>query len=311
MSTALLLDAKLIENGILLDSQVEANNKFQKIKPSYETEVKKVNELKEKLSRLQKKFTKSNKKQKAKAGKKLQDCKQKVKAAKKKFESCKIVKEFNGARESLIRVPGIYMSQLKTSFENMKLSWSKIKGGSFEGNECYKLLRSLKEISSNLLKPKVHYKGTKSISVGNSCTRSLFDEWTRLRVAEFSFTCRIRSLCLHEIIRIENLQGAAMRLESALFATKVPYMSSHYRVHILQRIKRYGDILARDSTTELLNQVNLRLERKTEKFYQFTEKVNEQFRSQLTALSTIDPPKLRGKGDVVRKSGPEAVIDEV
>ena len=102
-----------------------------------------------------------------------------------------------------------------------------------------------------------------------------------------------------------------MRLESALFATEVPYMSSNYRVHIVQRIKRYGDILARDSTTELLNQVNLRLERKTEKFYQFTQKVNEQFRNQLTTLSTIDPPKLRGKGDVVRKSGPEAVIDEL
>ena len=63
-----------------------------------------------------------------------------------------------------------------------------------------------------------------------------------------------------------------MRLESALYATEVPYMGSHYRVHILQRIKRYVDIQARDSTTELLNQVNLRLERENEKFYQFTQK---------------------------------------
>ena len=66
MSTALLLDATLIENGILLDSQDEANNKLKNIKPNYETEVKKVIELNEKLLRLQKKFTKSTKKQKQK-----------------------------------------------------------------------------------------------------------------------------------------------------------------------------------------------------------------------------------------------------
>ena len=65
-----------------------------------------------------------------------------------------------------------------------------------------------------------------------------------------------------------------MGLESALYASEVQYMSSHYRVHILQRIKRYGDIVARDSTVELLNQVNFRRERKTEKFYQFTQKAN-------------------------------------
>ena len=63
-----------------------------------------------------------------------------------------------------------------------------------------------------------------------------------------------------------------MRLESALYATEVPYMGSHYRVHILQRIKRFVDLQARDSTTKLLNQVNLRLERENEKFYQFTQK---------------------------------------
>ena len=67
-----------------------------------------------------------------------------------------------------------------------------------------------------------------------------------------------------------------------------------YRVHILQRINRYGDILAGNFTTELLNEVYLRRKPKTEKLHQFKQKANGQFRSQISSLTTIDQPKLRG-----------------
>ena len=129
--------------------------------------------------------------------------------------------------------------------------------------------------------------------LGSEAVLHLFLEWVKLRRAEFSLTCKIRSLCVHERARVENLQGAAMRVESSLFAAEIPYMSSHYRTHVLHRLKMHGDILARDSTSELLNQENLRRERQSNNFYNFGRKAQEQWRTQLTRLGIRKPPQLR------------------
>ena len=92
---------------------------------------------------------------------------------------------------------------------------------------------------------------------------------------------------------MENLQGAAMRVESSLFAEEIPYMSSHYRTHVLQRLKLQSDLLARDSTAELLIRENLRQERKSNNFFNFARKVQEEWRTQLTRLGIRKPPPLR------------------
>ena len=133
----------------------------------------------------------------------------------------------------------------------------------------------------------------KYIRLENSCVGSPFDEWTRLRAAEFSLTCRIQSLCPHEINQIEHLQGAAMRLEFALYATEILYtrFATEYTSY---KESKDRDIIAGNSTTELLNQVYLRRKPKREKLHQFKQKAMEQFGSQITTLTIIYQPNLRG-----------------
>ena len=132
----------------------------------------------------------------------------------------------------------------------------------FQGSDCYKILKHAKSIAEVLLKPQQ----VSGIELGSEAVLHLFLEWVKLRRAEFSLTCKIRSLCVHERARVENLQVTALRIQSSLFAEEIPYMSSHYRTHVLERLKTRGDILARDSTSELLNQENLRRERKANNF---------------------------------------------
>ena len=92
---------------------------------------------------------------------------------------------------------------------------------------------------------------------------------------------------MHERARVENLQGAAMGVESSFFEAE------HYRTHVLHRSKMHGNVLARDSTSELLNQENLRRERQSNNFNNFGRKAQEQWRTQLTRLGIRKPPQLR------------------
>ena len=69
-----------------------------------------------------------------------------------------------------------------------------------------------------------------------------------------------------------------MRVEAALFPTHMPYDSSHYRVHILDRIKNHGDLIASERLTERLNQQMIKLLNRTARLrshYQKAKKINQ------------------------------------
>ena len=85
---------------------------------------------------------------------------------------------------------------------------------------------------------------------------------------EFAITCKPRNLCWHDILKLEMLLGAAMRVEVQFFPNCVPLDSTHYRVHLVENLKTGCGIVNSDRFTERAHrpviEINRRLRRMRE-----------------------------------------------
>ena len=130
------------------------------------------------------------------------------------------------------------------------------------------------------------------LEIGDSMILSA-KEYQKMRQKEFNLTCRQRSFCHHEINDVENFNGSASRLESILYPDQIMLMSSHYRAHLVETLIANRELIARDSTTEFLNQRALRRERATKYARSFPEKANQINQRQHTEATAMDFRNLR------------------
>ena len=105
---------------------------------------------------------------------------------------------------------------------------------------------------------------------------------------ELNLTCHQRSFCHHEIDQIEVLNGAASRLEPQVYSDQVMLMSSHFRDHLIENLKRKKEPIARDSLTEYMNQKALKLENSTKYARSFKEKAAQMNQRRQTEATAVD-----------------------
>ena len=110
---------------------------------------------------------------------------------------------------------------------------SKKKGVSLEGRETYNLLKSQK-VMELIFEPRNYGK----VTVGDPALLNLATEYSRLRYIELNLTCNQRSFCNHEIGKIEVFNGAASRLEPQVYSNQIMLMSTHFREHIKESLKK-------------------------------------------------------------------------
>ena len=126
------------------------------------------------------------------------------------------------------------------------------------------------------------------VKLGDPMLLSLANEYSRLRYKELSLTCYQRSFCQHEITKIEVYNGAASRLESKVYSDQVMLMSSHFREHLIESLKRKKELIARDSLTEFMNQKALKLEKSTRYARSFIEKAAQMNQRRQNEAIAID-----------------------
>ena len=120
---------------------------------------------------------------------------------------------------------------------------------------------------------------------GEQALPTLAEEYARCRYKELGLTCYQRSFCHHEIDNIEIFNGAASRLEPYLYSDQIMLMSSHFRDHVVESLKRKKELIARDSLTEYMNQRALKLENSTKYARSFPEKVAQMNRRHTNATA--------------------------
>ena len=113
------------------------------------------------------------------------------------------------------------------------------------------------------------------VTVGDPVLLNLATEYSRLRYKELNLTYNQRSFCNHEIGKIEVLNGAASRLEPQVYSDQIMLMSTHFREHIIESLKRKKELIARDSLTEYMNQRALKIENKTKYARSFNGKATQ------------------------------------
>ena len=157
---ARLIDAHLLENGVVHKTQQNLYNEFKKILPAYRNSK---NEFKEELSKITKKiyfaenrvskaktavkvFLKGSeaaqkaRQNRAKQNQKLRVLKRQKVALRSKFENAAYSKKIKKLRQNLLKIPG----PRETKFLKLGVKESMEKGGSLGGRESNKVLKSNK-----------------------------------------------------------------------------------------------------------------------------------------------------------------------
>ena len=296
-----LMDAHLLENKVVEKNQQQAFNKYTDTLSPYESQKKILLssslEIKNQISKLEQDIKKANeniskckpgkitestrraKKRRTKKRKKLVESKRKLRKEELKFETSAPVKKFKKARLELLTIHG----PMQTQFVKLGFVSSKKKGCSLEGRETYNLLKS-----KNVMKVIFGCKTLGGVHFGDQALLTLAEEYARCRYKELGLTCYQRSFCHHEIDNIEIFNGAASRLEPYLYSDQIMLMSSHFRDHVVESLKRKKELIARDSLTEYMNQRALKLEKTTKYARSFPEKVAQMNQQRHTHATAID-----------------------
>ena len=176
-----------------------------------------------------------------------------------KFENAAYSKKNKELRQNLLKIPG----PRETKFLKLGVKESMEKGGSLGGRDSNKVLKSNK-IMKVIFEREI-YKNDKGefIIVGDSAILKMAQEYLMLRKTELSLTCHQRSFCDHEISKIEICNSSASRLEAPLYSDQIMLMSTHFREHLIETLIKNKELIARDLTTEFLNQRQMRREKAT------------------------------------------------
>ena len=182
---------------------------------------------------------------KKRAVEKLAKAKKKLSILNSKFENSNLSKKFNKIRNKLLNIPG----PKEAAFLKLGFRYTNKKGGSLDGKTSYDVLKS-----DHVMKVVAGQEIFNFVEIGDSTILNIAKEYQKMRRKEFNLTCRQRSFCHHEINDVENFNGSASRLESILYPDQIMLMSSHYRAHLVETLIANRELIARDSTTEFLNQ---------------------------------------------------------
>ena len=176
-----------------------------------------------------------------------------------KFENAATSKKIKRVRQNLLKILG----PRETKFLNPGVKESMEKDGSLGERESNKVLKSNKVMK--VIFEREFYKNPegKFIIAGDSAILRIAQEYLRLRKTELSLTCHQRSFCNHEISKIKICSGSASRLEASLYSEQIILMSTHFREHLIETLIKNKELIARDSTTEFLNQRQMKRETAT------------------------------------------------
>ena len=169
------------------------------------------------------------------------------------------------------------------AFLKLGFKYTNKKGGSLDGRTSHDVLKS-KHLMKIVASPKTFNR----VEIGDSMVLSIAKEYQKMRQKEFNITSRQRSFCHHEIAAVENFNGSTSRLESVLYSDQIVLMSSHYRTHLVETLIANRELIARDSTTEFLNQRALRRERATKYARSFKDKAHQMNQRQHTESTAVD-----------------------
>ena len=299
-----LIDAHLLEEGIVQKTQQTLYNEFKKVFPAYQNNK---NQFSDDLSKIQekinlaemrvskakaavKKFPKGDRseagkrarKKRSRQNQKLKLLKRQRGALQSKFENAATSKKMKKVSQNLLKIPG----PRETKFLKLGVKQSMEKGGSLGGRESNKVLKS-NTIMKVIFEQKF-YKNPegKFIIVGNSTILKMAQEYLRLRKTELSLTCHQRSFCDHEISKIKICNASASRLEAPLYSDQIMLMSTHFREHLIETLIKNKELIARDSTTEFLNQRQMKREAATKYSPNFNTKslqMNQRQHTEATA----------------------------
>ena len=296
-----LIDAHLLENEIVQENQRLAFQNLKKTLPAFEAQNLKLktatSEYKVKIKKLEQSIEKASeklkkkksgkltetarkaKKRRIKIRKKLREAKRNLTKENLKHENSRAVQKFKKARTEILKIA------VPKEIEFTKLGFvsSKKKGCSLDGRETYNLLKSQKVM--DLIFERRSYG---KITVGDPALLKLATEYSRLRYKELNLTCNQRSFCHHEIGKIEIFNGAASRLESQVYSDQIMLMSTHFREHLIESLKRKKELIARDSLTEYLNQRALKIENKTKFARSFNERAVQMSQHRHTEATAPD-----------------------
>ena len=309
-----LQDAHLLENGVVQPNQRKAYILYTKVKEKYVPEKNKFEKIKRKLEEnldsiektiviVKDSINKLRKPGKSKKGKGLRKklakirksgtiAKRELKKHSSKFLSSQISRKFDKARKVLLACKG----PREIKFEEIGIKWGKEKGGSLNGNESDKCMKS--NIMDIVFQPQDYKVQTENgeeihLTVGHKRIHTLATEYIRLRNQEFKLTCRQRSFCHHEINKIDILNGSASRLEIQLYADQVELKSTHLRDHLINSLKVKKELIGRDSTMEFLNQRAIQREQKTKYAINFEDRAHQMNQRQHLSNTAMDFEPLR------------------
>ena len=262
-----LQDAHLLENNVAQPNQEEALNNYLKILPAVKTlsqnlkteaniilnQIKKFKTSSLEATEKKNQFKSGDSSQAAKkaraskkrAVEKLAKAKKKLSILNSKFENSNLSKKFNKIRNKLLNIPG----PKEAAFLKLGFRYTNKKGGSLDGKTSYDVLKS-----DHVMKIVAGQEIFNFVEIGDSTILNIAKEYQKMRRKEFNLTCRQRSFCHHEINDVENFNGSASRLEFILYPDQIMLMSSYYRAHLVETLIANRELIARDSTTEFLNQ---------------------------------------------------------
>ena len=92
---------------------------------------------------------------------------------------------------------------------------------------------------------------------------------------------------------IRNLIGSTGRLSGSYFSTEIKLLSDHFKTHWLEDLEKYGESLARDSQTEILNQRALKREEALKYSKTFEQKKRGILQNEHRSKVVKRSPKLR------------------
>ena len=101
----------------------------------------------------------------------------------------------------------------------------------------------------------------KYIELGSNYAVSRFREYMSNTVKELKISSYPGTLCNHEKKSLEILIAENGRERSILFPNHIPLRSDHYRTHLPDQLKLFGDLIPSERGTERKNQHLLQIQR--------------------------------------------------
>ena len=182
------------------------------------------------------------------------------------------IKNYESLLASLKEIPGPFIAALHAAMAN-----NKVKGkpqpvkiwpghaGSFTGKSAFALLKS-ESIPLFMKKCEFNKFGSEEkVYIGNDEIAEMFVQRAKLIQKELQITTSMRSFCKHMKANLKIVNGEIGRQNHILFPSHITLLSEHTRTHILDDLKKFGDLKASERGTERMNQELIKIQNQVKK----------------------------------------------